>query len=257
MTESSNSYIFGRNSVIEAIRSESEIEKIFICFGTEGDNIARIYTMAKKAGIPAVSYDKRKFAQLEREICPSDTRSQGVIALLRSFKIYSLRELIEIAYESTKEPLLVVLDEISDPHNLGAIARSAECAKVSGIILTERNSAPISPTAIKVSAGALEHIPIAKVSSLAQALAVLKDQGFWTTGTDMQASQLYTANIWDRPMALIIGSEGKGIRPSVAKQCDMLIRIPMYGRIDSLNASVSTGIILFEALRQKTDNFKI
>ena len=148
-------------------------------------------------------------------------------------------------------PIIVVLDEIEDPQNLGAIARSAECSGCGGMILTNKNSAPISPTAVKASAGALELIPIAKVDSLVQALEKLKENGFWIVGTDAQGDRLYSDDIYDSPIALVIGSEGRGMRPSTLKHCDYLINIPIVGQINSLNASASAAVVLFEILRQR------
>src|SRR5690606_20586070 len=148
-------------------------------------------------------------------------------------------------------PILVMLDEINDPHNLGAIARTAECSGVSGIILPERNSSPVTPAAIKSSAGALNHIDVCKTVNMIQAIKKLKDNGFWIVGTSLEAKQSYTTKIYDRPTVLVIGNEGKGMKPSLQKHCDNLVRIPILGKIESLNASVSCGIVLYEALRQK------
>jgi 23S rRNA (guanosine2251-2'-O)-methyltransferase len=247
-----SSYIFGRNAVIEALNADKGIEKIMIAFGAQGAVMAKIYKMAKQKNVPCVVYDKNKFQALERTAMGDAgfSNSQGVIALTRSFELYSLDRMIDEA-DMSANPVIVVLDEISDPHNLGAIARSAECAGAIGIIVTERNSAPITPAAIKASAGALEHIPIAKVSNLAHTLDLLKEKGFWIVGSDGKGDRQYTDNIYDSPIALVIGSEGKGMRPSVVKHCDFLVRIPMMGGVNSLNASVSSGVLLFEIVRQK------
>jgi 23S rRNA (guanosine2251-2'-O)-methyltransferase len=246
------SYIYGRNAVLEALASGKPVEKIFISFGTQGESINKIFASAKRDKIPCSNLDKRKFAALEKEVCPKEAKSQGVIALMRSFETYDLLDLIMDSLEQAKNPVIVILDGITDPHNFGAIARSAVCSGAYGIVVPERNSAPISPVAVKASAGALEHIPVSRVTNLIQALETLKEQGFWIIGTDMQADRLYTdSNIYNRPVALIIGSEGEGMRHSTRKHCDMLISIPMSGKVSSLNASVSAGVILFEIKRQR------
>lgn len=250
------SYIFGRNAIIEALSAGKPIEKIFFAFGVQGEPINRIHALAKRNKVSTVVHDKRKFSQLELQVCNESFKSQGVIALIRQFEVYPLDELVNTAYLTSDKPILVILDEISDPHNLGAIARSAECSGASGLIVPERNSAPITPVAIKASAGALEYLPISKVSSFPQTFQYLKDRGFWVIGTDMSAEKSYTADIYDSPVALVIGSEGDGMRPSTRNHCDILIKIPMIGKINSLNASVSAGIVLFEILKQRSEKYE-
>ncbi|MCL5991455.1 MAG: 23S rRNA (guanosine(2251)-2'-O)-methyltransferase RlmB [Bacteroidetes bacterium] len=249
--ENKNSYIFGRNPVLEAIASGNPIEKIFICFGMKGEPINSIYSNAKKAGIKCSNLDKRKFNELEKNYLPKGSNSQGVAAIIRSFDILSLEELIEKSYTDNKLPVIIALDGITDPHNLGAIARSAECSGASGLILPEHNTAPITPVAVKASAGAMSHLPIAKVNNLSQALQTLKDSGFWIIGTSSDADRLYSDNIYNQPNVLLIGSEGKGLRPGIINHCDFMVKIPLYGKVSSLNASVSAGIILFEIKRQR------
>lgn len=246
-----NSYIFGRNAVLEAIAAGRSIEKIFVSYGTEGESIARIYSSAKKNKIACANYDKRKFIALERSVFPPGTKTQGVIALLRDFDLLTIDELIDSAFAAAKLPIVVALDEISDPQNLGAIARSAECAGAQGIVITAKNSSPITPVAVKISAGALGRIPIAKVSSLTQAFTKMKDAGFWVVGTEMEAEKNFTDNVYDTPVVIVIGSEGEGMRQSTRKHCDFTVKIPMKGTLNSLNASVTAGIMLFEALRQR------
>src|SRR3989339_160666 len=249
--ENQDSYIFGRNPVLEAIASGKPIEKIFISFGMKGEPINSIYSNAKKAGIKCSNLDKRKFNELEKKELPRGAKSQGIIAIIRSFDTLNLEELIEKSFVNNKYPIIIALDGITDPHNLGAIARSAECAGASGLILPEHNSAPITPVAVKASAGAMSHLPIAKVNNLSQALITLKDRGFWIVGTSSGADSLYTDEIYNQPTVLLIGSEGKGLRHGIINHCDFMIKIPLYGKVSSLNASVSAGIILFEILRQR------
>lgn len=253
-------YIYGRNAVIEALQSGKSIEKIMLAFGNQGSSVSRIFKLAKDNGVACVTYDKGKFTRLEKDIFGPENKndgniqkSQGVIALLRPFEVLELDMFLAQDFEEYKNPIVILLDEITDPHNLGAIARSAECAGAIGLIMTERNSAPLSPAAIKASAGALEHIPVVKVGNLVTAIEKLKEVGFWIVGTDGEGTKNYTDPIYNCPVALVIGSEGKGMRPSVVKHCDFLVKIPMIGQINSLNASVSAGVVLFEILRQNRE----
>lgn len=244
-------YIYGRNPVLEALRSGEEVEKVYLAQGMQGSAVSSIYSAAKKSGTPIVTYDKRKFAFLEKDACPKDSKSQGVIALMKQYKELSLKELIDISFLNNKKPIIVALEGINDPHNLGAIARSAEASGVAGIIITERDSSPVTPTAVKASAGALSYIPIVKVSSLINALEKLKEAGFWIFGTDSDGTKLYNDSVYDSPVLIIIGAEGKGVRPSTKKHCDYIVKIPLKGKVNSLNASVSAGIIFFEIARQR------
>ncbi len=245
-------YIYGRNAIFEAINSGKKVSKVFLAFGVQGGAISSIFNLCKKNGIPIVTHDKTKFNALERTVCQRGEKSQGIIALMTLIDTCELEDLLKIS-QTRKYKVLIALDEITDPHNLGAIARSAECSGASGLILPERNSAPITPAAIKASAGALNHLKVAAVGNLANALEKCKEAGFWIVGTDMNTDKIYTENIYDRPIVIVIGSEGKGIRPVIRKQCDYLVKIPMLGKTESLNASVSAGIILFEALKQNLD----
>ncbi|MFP4529004.1 MAG: 23S rRNA (guanosine(2251)-2'-O)-methyltransferase RlmB [Candidatus Kapaibacterium sp.] len=246
-----SNYIYGRNAVLEAINSGQNIEKIFISFTAKGAAVTAIYTAAKKNSIPLVRYDRKKFDRLERDALPREANSQGVIALAGQIEYTPIDDMIRKAYERSEHPVIVVLDGINDPHNLGAIARSAECSGAAGMVLPERNSAPVSPAAVKASAGALEHLPVAREGNLGVALDRLKEAGFWIVGSDISGDKYYYEMDYKMPVALITGSEGRGMRPSIANRCDFLIKIPMRGEIESLNASVATGVILFEILRSR------
>lgn len=243
-------YIYGKNAVLEALESDGKIVKIFLCYGVQSSQINTIYKKAHSKKIQCVVYDKRKFAELERNVCTQDSRSQGVIALRVMVEPITVSELVRIA-KKKKNPLILLLDEITDPHNLGAIARSAECAGAAGLILPERNSSPITPVAVKASAGALEHIPLAYASNLSVAISKLKEEGFWIVGTSDKAQKDYNEKLYDAPIGLVIGSEGNGIRQSVMKHCDILVKIPLFGKVSSLNASVAAGVIIFEIVRQR------
>jgi 23S rRNA (guanosine2251-2'-O)-methyltransferase len=245
-------YIFGRNSVLEALHSDSSrIEKIFITYSAKGDAINKIFSRAKREKVQCVKQDNKKFIALERSVVPKGGNTQGVIALMRMFETVNIEELIKIAFDSDQNPVIIALDGINDPHNLGAITRAAECSGAAGLLISERESAPITPTAVKISSGALEHLPVAKASSFSLAFEKFKEAGFWIVGTDMEGEQLYTDFDFIRPVVIVIGSEGKGLRPSTRKHCDVLVKIPVKGKVGSLNASVSAGIVLYEALRQK------
>lgn len=244
-------YIYGRNTVSEALTSGKKIEKIFFAYGSKGEAIDHIWNLARSANVPCGTMDRRKFAALEKEIGASGERTQGVIALASTIEIMSVTGLIEHSYALTETPLLVALDGITDPHNLGAIARSTEAAGAQGLILPERNSAPLTGVAVKTSAGALEHLVVAKAPTTALALQDLRNAGFTVVGTDDSAEHVYTEPLYHEPVVLVIGSEGEGIHPAVRKLCDVLVRIPMAGRVSSLNASVSAGVLLFEILRQR------
>ncbi|TNE33403.1 23S rRNA (guanosine(2251)-2'-O)-methyltransferase RlmB [bacterium] len=245
-----DNYIYGKNAVLAAIEAD-KVEKVIIAFGTQGATINKIFKEANKNKIPIAKYDRRKFRELERQVCSGDNISQNVIAMVKQIETLTIIDILNKSFEKSDKPIIVALDEITDPQNLGAIARSAECAGASAIIVTERNSAPINSYAIKASAGALSKIPVAKVTNLATELNNLKEHGFWIIGTEVDTETSYTDNIYDSPIVLVIGSEGKGMRPRVKKVCDYLVQIPMVGTTQSLNASVSAGIILFEILRQK------
>lgn len=239
-------YIFGKNAVIEAINSELDIQKIYLCYGIKNDIITKL---AKENKIPCSTLDKNKFKKIENDFCIKNINSQGVIALKSIIKTISIYDFLDNL--NTKNPIVVILDNITDPHNLGAIARSCECAGIDGLILPNNKSAIINHTSIKTSAGALNHIKIVKVNNLINACEKLKENGFWIIGTAIDGTNTHTDKIYNSPIAIIIGAEGKGMSPSLKKHCDHLIKIKMYGKLNSLNASVSTGIILFEIIRQR------
>ncbi|MGE5681069.1 MAG: 23S rRNA (guanosine(2251)-2'-O)-methyltransferase RlmB [Bacillota bacterium] len=238
--------IIGRKPVLEAIKSGEAIEQIYILFGQKGPAIFEIQKLAKHSGIKLTEIPQKRFNELS-----SDIHTQGVIAVKLNQKYFELEELIDKAKKSAY-PLLLALDSIQDPHNLGAILRSAECSGVDGVILTKHNSASVTETVVKTSAGASEHIPIAKVSNLSQALKELKEAGFWIAGSYLEGAKDYSEMDYKMPVVLVMGNEEKGLRRLTAENCDFLIKIPMKGKIQSLNVSVATGVILFEIQRQRT-----
>ncbi|MCX7874983.1 MAG: 23S rRNA (guanosine(2251)-2'-O)-methyltransferase RlmB [Melioribacteraceae bacterium] len=237
--------IIGRKPVLEAINSGIEIEVIYIAFGQHGEAINRIFSAAKKNKIKITQLSTQKFNAISKV-----EDSQGVVAIKSSQKYYSLDELISESQKS-KYPLLLLLDTIQDPQNLGAIFRSAECAGVDGIILTTNQSSPITETVEKISAGAVSYLKICKVHNLVQTIDELKRNNFWIVGTHLNGNKFYNQLDYKMPVALVMGNEEKGIRKLVAEHCDFLVKIPIKGKIDSLNVSVATGIMLFEILRSR------
>ena len=237
--------IIGRKPVLEAINSCEELEQVYILYGQKGNIINTIRVAAKKHGIKCNQIPLEKFRTIAK-----DGNTQGVIALKPAYKFYSLDEIISEA-KSSSNPLLLILDSIQDTHNAGAILRIAECSGVNGIIVTKHNSAPINATVVKTSAGATEYVKIAQVNNLANTIKELKKSGFWIVGSSLDNAKLYTEVDFTIPIALIVGNEEKGIRKLTADKCDFLVKIPMAGKLQSLNVSVATGILLFEILRQR------
>ncbi len=237
--------IIGRKPVLEAINSCEELEQVYILYGQQGNIINTIRVAAKKHGIKCNQIPLEKFRTIAK-----DGNTQGVIALKPAYKFYSLDEIISEA-KSSSNPLLLILDSIQDTHNAGAILRIAECSGVNGIIVTKHNSAPINATVVKTSAGATEYVKIAQVNNLANTIKELKKSGFWIVGSSLDNAKLYTEVDFTIPIALIVGNEEKGIRKLTADKCDFLVKIPMAGKLQSLNVSVATGILLFEVLRQR------
>jgi 23S rRNA (guanosine2251-2'-O)-methyltransferase len=240
--------IIGRKPVLEALNSNEEIEQVYILFGQQGNIINAIRVAAKKRGIKCNQIPLERF----RTYAPSQN-AQGVVALKQDFNFSSLDEILSES-KKTSLPLILILDEIQDPHNVGAILRSAECSGVNGIIITKHNSATITSTVSKVSAGATEHLKICQVNNLSQTIDELKEKGFWIVGSSLENAKNYTEVDYKIPIALIVGNEEKGIRKLTASKCDFLVKIPMSGKIQSLNVSVATGILLFEILRQRKIN---
>lgn len=250
--------IAGRNPVLESLSRPQKPEKIFISYGAEGDVIETIRIRAKQHGIPCAIMDKRKFGEMEQRELGHESgfrpgRSQGVIALVSGISTLSVTQLLEKAYSETEIPIILALDGITDPHNLGAISRTAECIGAQGLILPEKNSAPLTASAIKASAGALEFLPIAKTESLVRALTDARNAGFEILGTSDKASRPYTQAEVSEALIVVIGSEGSGMSEAVQKLCTQVVSIPMLGKISSLNASVASGVLLFDIIRRRAE----
>ncbi|MBN1637533.1 MAG: 23S rRNA (guanosine(2251)-2'-O)-methyltransferase RlmB, partial [Ignavibacteriales bacterium] len=238
-------FIIGRKPVLEAVKSGVELEQIYIAFGQKGDILHTIKKIAKENNVKISEVNQQKL----NSIAKSDN-NQGIVAVRKIYKEIILNEIINKT-KKIKNPLLLILDTIQDPHNLGAILRTAECAGVNGIIISTHNSAPITPTVEKISVGALSHLDICLVSNINNAIKILKENGFWIVGTSLATDKFYSEIDYDIPLGVVIGNEEKGIRDLIAKNCDFLVKIPMKGKIQSLNVSVATGVLLFEILRKR------
>ena len=236
----------GRNALTEALKAGRTIDKVFIAAGDTDRSLQRLAAQAKDAGAVIVPVDRRKLDQM------STTHShQGVIALAAAHVYYTIDDILEEAASRGETPLIVICDELSDPHNLGAILRTAECAGAHGVIIPKRRSVGLTATVAKASAGAIEYMKVAKVANINNAIAELKEKGVWIFGTAAEGSvPMYQADLTG-PAAIVIGNEGEGMSQLVRKNCDMLVHIPMKGQISSLNASAAASILLYEAVRQR------
>jgi 23S rRNA (guanosine2251-2'-O)-methyltransferase len=236
----------GRNALQEALRAGRTIDKVFIASGDTDKGLQRLAAEAKEAGAVVVPVDRRKLDNM------SFTRShQGVIALAAAHEYATIDEILEEAENRGQSALIVICDELTDPHNLGAILRSAECAGAHGVIIPKRRSVGLTATVAKASAGAMEYMKVARVTNINSAIAELKEKGVWVFGTAAEGSvPMYQANL-TVPAAIVIGNEGDGMSPLVRKNCDVMVNIPMNGRISSLNASAAASILLYEAVRQR------
>ena len=238
--------IVGRQPVLEALKSRQPIERIVILHGTTGGHIDQAKQLARKLAIPVKETDKERFAELA-----GDTLTQGIIAIIDSYHYTEIEEILAVAQQKNEPPFILILDEIEDPHNLGALIRSAECAGIHGIVIPLHNAASVNATVVKTSAGATAHLPIARVTNIAQTLDELKKAGVWVVGTEMESDKLYYHHDYTGPLAIVVGNEGKGIRRLVKEKCDFLVAIPMHGKIESLNASVAGALVMFEAAKSR------
>lgn len=243
---SSEGMIEGRNAVTEALRSGRAINKVFLADGDTDKALGRLAAMAKEAGAVVVRIDRRKL----NDMSPTGAH-QGIIASVAAHEYATVEEIIASAHARNEAPLLVICDELSDPHNLGAIIRTAECAGAHGVIIPKRRSVGLTAVVGKASAGALEYMPVARVSNIAAALRDLKAQGVWVFGTTADGDTPLHKTDLTLPAAIVIGNEGVGMSRIVTQQCDFRVSIPMKGHISSLNASASAAILLYETLRQR------
>ena len=242
----SEDMIEGRNAVTEALRSGRTINKVFLADGDTDKALGRLAAMAREAGAVVVRIDRRKL----NDMSPTGAH-QGIMASVAAHEYASIEDILRSAEEKGEAPLVVICDELSDPHNLGAILRTAECAGAHGVIIPKRRSVGLTAVVGKTSAGAIEYMPVARVSNLADAIRKLKERGVWVFGTAADGStSLYTADL-KGPAAIVIGNEGVGMSRIVSESCDFKVSIPMKGQISSLNASAAAAILLYEAVRQR------
>lgn len=236
-----NRFSIGIHPVREALRAHRPLDKVVIAKGTSGPRIQEIVDLCRERGVP-VRFEPRDALDRLGKGAPH----QGVIAFGAAHDYVELNNVIEGA------TLLVILDGVEDPHNLGAIIRSAHAAGANAVVVPERRAAPLTETVDKAAAGALEYLPVARVTNVSQTIELLKQQGFWIYGLDERGTELYDEVAFSVPSAIVLGGEGKGLHHNVQKHCDVLVRIPMAGAVSSLNVSVAAGIVLFEWRRRQT-----
>ncbi len=246
LKKTQNEFIIGRNSIKEALNAGRSIEYILISNSAHNRIITDIITRAKKLKIPIKISDTKKLNSL----C-QNTNHQGIIAVVAAHKYVSIDEIFDVAHKKNEPPFIIVADEINDPHNLGAIIRSAECAGVHGIIIPNRKASGLTFTVSKTAAGAVEYIKIARVSNIASTLELLKKRGLWIFGADMDGKNYCQSDFKDA-MALVIGNEGCGLSRIVKEKCDFLVSLPLLGKTSSLNASVAAGILMYEIAKQRS-----
>lgn len=236
--------ISGRNPVIEALKNKREMEKILIADGSEG-SVSKIVAMAKEQGIIIQYREKQALDRI------SGVKShQGVVAVISAYEYGEFSDIFALAERKGEDPFVMILDDIEDPHNLGAIMRTCECAGAHGVIVPKRRSAGLTETVVKASAGAVEYIPCVRVSNIAQTIDRLKEKGLWIAACDMGGELYYRQNLTG-PVGVVIGSEGKGISRLVKEKCDFTVSMPMEGHINSLNASNAAAVVMYEIRRQR------
>jgi len=238
--------IEGRNAVLEALRAGRPIDKLYIADSSTDRSLSRLAAMAREAGTVVVACDRRKLDAMS-----ATGAHQGVVALGAVHAYCGLEDILSISAERGEDPFVIVCDEITDPHNLGAILRTAECAGAHGVVLPKRRSAGLTAVVDKTSAGAAEHLAVARVPNLPAALKTLRERGLWIFGADANTK----ASLWSTdlrgPVCLVIGSEGAGMSRLVRENCDVLVGIPMFGHISSLNASAAAAVVMYEVMRQR------
>lgn len=236
--------IIGRNAAMEALKSDKTIEALYITNGPKEGSINAIINLAKDKKIVIKEVDKKKLDSMA-----AGAVHQGVIARITPYNYFEVKDILEDAKRKNEAPFIIILDELEDPHNLGSIVRTAETCGVHGIIIPKRRNVGVTPTVYKSSVGAVEHVKIAKVTNINSTIDELKEQGIWVYGADIEGREYSYEVDFSGPCALIIGSEGRGISKLTLKKCDKLVKIPMIGKINSLNASVAGGIMMYEVLK--------
>lgn len=238
--------IYGRNSVIEALEVGRAMDKIFIAEGLRHSQIGLIRNLAKKNGVVYQLVDKRKLDKITE-----GANHQGVAAFAAAHKYSEVSDILAAAKEKNEQPFVIIADGITDPHNLGSIIRTANAAGAHGVIIPKNRSVSLSSVVAKVSAGAVEHTPVARVTNIAQTIDMLKKEGLWIAGTALEATQYCYESDMTGALGIVMGSEGEGMSRIVREHCDFLVKIPMLGKTESLNASVAAGVLMYEAVRQR------
>ncbi len=237
--------IYGRGPVLEALKSSHPIEKIIIKNGPYAKSLIPVIDLAKKNNIIIQQADSARLDKMAE-----GENHQGVIAMVSAYKYATVEDILKSARDKGESPFVIICDKITDPHNLGAIIRTANCVGAHGVIIPKHESAGVNSVVMKTSVGAVEYTPVAKVTNLAATIDELKDNGFWVTCADMDGQPMYDIDL-KGSIAIVVGSEGKGVSRLVREKCDFIASIPMYGEISSLNASVAAGVLMYEALRQR------
>lgn len=238
-------YIIGKNPVIEALKSERDINKILIAEGSQGGQMQQVIGMAKEANVIVQFVPKKKIDQI------ADGNHQGVVAQVAAYEYAEIEDLFAAAEKKNEAPFFLLLDEIEDPHNLGSIMRTADASGAHGIIIPKRRAVGLTATVAKASTGAIEYIPVVRVTNMARTIDELKEKGVWIAGTDASAKQDYRALDGTLPLGLVIGSEGKGMGRLIRDKCDFLLSLPMVGQVTSLNASVAASLLMYEVHRKR------
>lgn len=241
-----NDQVEGRNSVLELLESGKDVNKIFVTRGEKHGSINKILSIAKARKIVVVEKDKKQMDNMA-----TIQNYQGVIAQVPPYSYCEVEDILEEAKSRKEDPFILILDGIEDPHNLGSIIRTAETAGVHGVIIPKRRAAAVNSTVNKVSAGAVEHMKVARVTNITDTIEMLKKEGLWICGTDINTDKYYYEQDLTGPLGIVIGNEGNGMSGKVTKACDFLVKIPMKGKVTSLNASVSSGIVIYEAVKQR------
>lgn len=239
-------WISGKNAVLEALKAGRDINKIWLAEGTGKAQTLAVQEAAKEKGVLVQSAPRKKLDDLS-----GNQKHQGIVASVAAYSYAEMEDLFAKAEKAEEDPFFLILDEIEDPHNLGSILRTADAAGVHGVIIPKRRSVSLTQTVAKTSTGAIEHIPVARVTNLVRTMKELKERGVWIAGTDASAKEDYRQMQADIPLALVIGSEGKGISRLVKETCDFLVEIPMKGHVTSLNASVAASLLIYEVYRSR------
>lgn len=241
----SQDYIIGKNPVLEALRSERDVNKILIAEGSQKGQMQQVIGLAKDRNVLVQFVPKKKIDQLV------EGNHQGVIAQVAAYQYSEMDDLFQLAEERNEAPFFILLDEIEDPHNLGSIMRTADAVGAHGVIIPKRRAVGLTATVAKASTGAIEYIPVVRVTNMARTIDELKERGVWIAGTDAAGKEDFRASDFTMPLGLVIGSEGKGIGRLIRDKCDFLIRLPMKGHVTSLNASVAAALLMYEVYRKR------